>query len=92
MSEREELQVRLGCWIENWATAPYGVIPSMYTPASGRGKARVITFGLAATLDATVTIWSATQLYLRSSRGDDQMFKSEQEFRDHCVANYGAPA
>lgn len=93
MSLREELQNRISAWLlerESTFTAPYGVIAGLHTPASGRGKARVVTFGIARTLDATLFVWSPTRLDLETNRGTYQ-FKTEQEFYDHCVKEYGAP-
>lgn len=92
-SEREQMQERLINWLETWTTAPYGVIGGMFTPESKRGKARTITFGLAGTLDATVTIWSVARLELKSSRASDTLvFKHESEFTQFCVEAFGAPA
>lgn len=91
-SPREQMQEDLAAWIETWATAPYGVLPSLKPREDGgKGYARTITFGLARTLDATLWIWSAKHLDLQQSRdGDVHRFKSVDEFKQFCVEQYGA--
>ena len=92
MSPREELQQRLVSWLESWATAPYGVIAGLRDRQDGPGKARVITFGLAGTLDATLFIWSPKRLELQSSRsGDIERFDNEAAFMRYCETEFGAP-
>lgn len=91
MSSREELQNRLVSWIETWATAPYGVIAELRDRENGPGKARVITFGLAGTLDASLFIWSLKRLELSSSRADIiERFDTEDAFMQYCINNFGA--
>lgn len=91
MTPREMMQERLAGWMEEWTTAPYGVITGMHTREDGPGKARIITFGLARTLDATVFIWSAKRLELRTSRTNSiERFDSEADFVAYCVSEFGA--
>lgn len=91
MSPREELQNRLVSWMETWTTAPYGVIAGLRDRQNGSGKARVITFGLAGTLDASVFIWSPKRLELSSSRTDTiERFDNEDAFVEYCVNTFGA--
>jgi len=93
MSPREELANRIADWLDartNVFSAPYGVIRGLHTPENGRGKARILTFGIAARLDATLMIWSATRMDFRSTR-DEQTFRSEVEFYDYCVKTFGVP-
>lgn len=56
--------------------APYGILSGLENVAKG-GKVRVVTFGCARTLDATVTVWSPTRLTVRAqgfaSRDLDRM-------------------
>lgn len=47
--------------------APYGVLSSLDLLPKG-GRVRTVTFGCAATLDATVQVWSPTRLTV-SARG-----------------------
>lgn len=92
MSSREELQNRLVSWIETWATAPYGVIAELRDRENGPGKARVITFGLTGTLDASLFIWSTKRLELSSSRTDViERFDNEDRFVQYCVDKFGVP-
>lgn len=92
MSEREQVQQRLAAWLETWTTAPYGVLSSLQAREDGRGKSRVLTFGLAATLDASLTIWSPTRLVLRTSRASEEVhLDSAQAFINYCVEYFGAP-
>lgn len=92
MSNREQLQHELAAWLEVWQTAPYGVIAGMHTPENKRGKARTLTFGLARTLDATLYIWSAKCLHLKSSRTpEDMTFDSVDTFKQYCHRTFGAP-
>jgi hypothetical protein len=91
MSAREELSERICRWLQERSdtfNAPYGVLQGLYTPKSGRGRARVITFGICRTLDACLTIWSTERLDLHTNRGD-HAFASEEEFYAHCVAEHG---
>lgn len=94
MSDREQLQQRLAAWIGTWATAPYGVITNLRLRMDGPGKYRSITFGLAGTLDASLTIWSPTRLVVRTSRAvavEEVHLDSEQAFINYCVEHFGAP-
>ena len=92
MSEREQVQQRLAAWLETWTTAPYGVITNLRLRMDGPGKYRSITFGLAATWDASLTIWSPTRLVLRSvGTTDVTTFTSELAFRQYCAEYFGAP-
>ena len=88
-SERQLLAERIYAYLvaADRFTAPYGVLLGEYTPKSGRGKARCVTFGFARTLDATLVIWSTTRLDLHTSRGDET-FTSEYGFYKYCVENY----
>lgn len=91
LSPRAQVQQRLAEWIGTWQTAPTGVLTGLVPNPAGHGKARTITFGLAGTLDATVTIWSTRRFDVTSSRGESLTFTSEQALRHHCVTTYGAP-
>ena len=91
MTAREEIQHRLADWMQTWTTAPYGVLTSLYSREDGPGKARIITFGLARTLDATLFIWSAKRFELKSSRTHTiERFDSEADFVSYCVREFGA--
>lgn len=92
MSEREQVQQRLATWLETWTTAPYGVLSSLQAREDGPGKYRSLTFGLAGTLDASLTIWSPTRLVLRTSRTSEEVhLDSAQACIDYCVEHFGAP-
>lgn len=83
MSEREELQQRIVGWLNDRRdvyNAPYGVLASL--EKLRRGAVRCITFGKARTLDATLYVWSPTNLYLKTSRGDFS-FTSEAALYEH---------
>lgn len=92
MSARSELQQRLAAWLGTWTTASYGVVTSLRKREVGPGKARVIVFGLSRDLNATLTIWSPTRLELVTSRAEQIRFTSEDQFVQHCIAQYNAPA
>jgi hypothetical protein len=93
MSPREELQQRLATWLNSWTTAPYGVLTDLRNRHDGPGKVRVLTFGLAGTLDATLFIWSPKRLELQSSRTTGtERFDSEESFMRYCETTFGAPA
>lgn len=66
--------------IYDWAvskdfTAPYGVLTGSHTNKKGT-KYLSVTFGRARTLDATVEIYNRNFMILRTSRSDNQVFKS----------------
>lgn len=66
--------------IYTWATsnnfnAPYGVLTGSHTNKKGI-KYLSVTFGRARTLDATVEIYNRNFIILRTSRSDNQVFKS----------------
>ena len=68
MSPREEIQNQLVDWLETTSgkwTAPYGILPAMETLPKG-GKVRIITFGVARYLDATIYIWSPTKFTFKA--------------------------
>jgi hypothetical protein len=80
MSPREEVQGVLVAFLmkhNDTFNAPYGVAPALSpAPNNGRGKVRTVTFGIAATLDATAYIWSVSNVivaaqgpYARSVQG-----------------------
>jgi hypothetical protein len=90
MSLREAMQDRIVTWLSERSTtfnAPYAILPGRLP--MGRGWVRTVTFGMARTLDATLTIWSERKLTLQSSRGDET-FTSEAEFYAFAVTHYGA--
>ena len=63
-SPREEIQNRIVEFLgqhQDVFNAPYGILTGLVPTARG-GKARQITFGRAATLDATITIYSPSQI------------------------------
>jgi hypothetical protein len=82
MSPREKLQSELFDWLEmrskSQFTAPYGVLASL-EPVVGdnrlarpgskpnKGKVRVITFGKARTLDATIYIFSEKDIRVKAA-------------------------
>lgn len=90
---RQLLQNDIVAWLTERAhifTAPYGILASDPTAFDGmRGKARLITFGIARTLDATLTIWSPKRLELKTNRGD-RVFYNVDSFYEHCKEEYGA--
>jgi hypothetical protein len=93
MSPREALQERIAQWLSERSstfTAPYGVLSGLHTVGS-RFKVRTITFGIARTLDAELTIWSPARLVLRTSRGNIS-FTSEAEFYAYACEHYGVRA
>lgn len=70
MSERSDIQDKLVRFLENHAnsfTAPYGIIAGMDNV--GKGKVRVITFGVARYLDASIEIWSPNKIKIRGQGG-----------------------
>lgn len=87
MSEREELQNRIVAWLNDRRdrfSAPYGILPDLQRLK--RGAVRTVTFGVARYLDATLFIWSPTNLVIQTNRGG-RSFTSEAElyqaFEDH---------
>lgn len=93
MSPRETLQTELAAWLGSWTTAPYGVLTSLRIAPSGKGKARVVAFGVKKQFDAALIIWSPDRLELMSTRyrGRTLQFKSASEFKAYCAAELGAP-
>lgn len=89
-SAREALQDRIVTWLADRPEtfhAPYGVLPGLHRV--GPAKVRTVTFGMARTLDAELTIWGLKRLTLRTSRGDES-FTSEDEFYRFAIEKYGA--
>lgn len=61
-SEREMIQDDLVDFIRDLGyNAPYGILTNLKTLPRG-GKVREITFGMARTLDATITIWAPNRI------------------------------
>jgi hypothetical protein len=58
-------------------TAPYGVLTGL-TPSPRGGFARTVVFGRARVLDASLVIWSASNIELHANVGDFK-FTSEAE-------------
>ena len=89
MSPREQVQSMVAGWITDHRqfNAPYGVLEGLQSLKSG-GKVRTITFGICRTLDATLFIFSPTNLKLHTSQGD-WSFKSVEEFQRHCAETWG---
>lgn len=72
--------------------APYGILEGLENLPRG-GKVRVVTFGCARTLDATVTVWAPTRLTVRAqgpaSRDLDRMtFISVESFKAHLTTKF----
>lgn len=94
-SPRAQLHADIVEWIRSQPrcfTAPYGVLTGLYQNPRGYGKYRTITFGIARTLDAVLTIWSPKKLILVSSRdgGTPTEFNDVEEFKRYCVQWFGA--
>lgn len=69
MSPREQLQNDIVNYLSNRSgvfNAPYGILPSIENLKTG-GKVRTITFGVARYLDATIYIFSPTNIAVRCS-------------------------
>ena len=70
MSQREDLTRRIVLWLQERQqtfSAPYGVLDSL-KPVDGRsGYFRQITFGIARIMDATIDVWSPTNLVVRTT-------------------------
>lgn len=77
-SVREAIQDDLMEYIESFGfyNAPFGVLAGLNDLPHG-GKVRSITFGVAATLDAELLIWSAKKLTLRTRGSLSQYFQTE---------------
>jgi len=94
-SPRAQLHADLVSWIRSQSrcfTAPYGVLTGLYQNPRGYGKYRTITFGIARTLDAVLTVWSPKKLILSSSRdgGTPIEFNDAEDFKRYCVQWFGA--
>jgi hypothetical protein len=88
VSPREQLQNEIFDWLEarshSQFTAPYGVIASIEPTKSGKGKVRMITFGKARSLDATLFIFSAKDIRAQAAgplayKLDGVKFTSKEE-------------
>lgn len=55
--------------------APYGVLINDGTSATGK-KCKIITFGRARTLDATLSIYSPKFIHLRTSSGRSEVYRT----------------
>lgn len=66
-SPREQIQIDLMEYLSNRGVfnAPYGILDGMETLSKG-GKVRTVTFGQARYLDATVYIFSPTNITIRA--------------------------
>jgi hypothetical protein len=67
ISEREQIQNDLVEYLEcrGNLNAPYGILYGVQKNANGKGAHRAVTFGKSRTLDATVLIFSKTNLVFR---------------------------
>jgi hypothetical protein len=92
MSPREQLANDISEYLENCnCTAPYGVLSGIESTKSG-GKCRVVTFGLARSLDATIRIYSVDRIALRHSRsryGKDEVFKNTADLYSYLEKEFG---
>ena len=76
-SKREQVQDELVEFINRQSyDAPYGVLEGVKDLPKG-GKARTITFGIAATLDAELVIWTPERFTLRTQGPMSRYFRSE---------------
>lgn len=87
-SRRAEIAEQAVEFIRPWSTAPYGVLTGFrsakFAPA---GKARTITFGIARRLDATLVIWSPSNMVVEYSDAGNYgsvSFASLEEFASFC--------
>ena len=72
----QEIQVHIEQFLKNKDfNAPYGILTGSHVNKKGT-KYLSITFGRAATLDATIEIYNRNFLILRTSRFDSQVFKN----------------
>jgi hypothetical protein len=85
MSKREQIQDEIEAFLTNakskegytFFNAPYGIITGMDT--FGKGKVRVITFGVSRYLDASVNIYTPTRIVVNGQGG--LAYKVEGEFK-----------
>lgn len=87
MSPREKVQNELVDWLTStknskW-NAPYGILTGLESLPNG-GKVRTVTFGMSATLDATIYIWSPKKFTVKANGPyaynlDGREFKSLDE-------------
>lgn len=95
VSARALCQQRVANWLRarsHTFNAPFGVLESMEKPEHGHGYVRVVTFGIAGTLDARLLIWRPDRLELVTSRSNETtVFASIEEFFAHCITEYDAP-
>lgn len=87
MSDREKLAERIADYIRKSGVFPacLGVATGLYTPSSGRGRARQVLFGG----DNDLRIWSASDLSLRKG-AELHNFSSEEDFYAFYDQNYGS--
>lgn len=69
--------------VTTW-TAPFGVVPGLHDLPSG-GKVRTILFGIARTLDATVTIWSPTRIVIEGQGAFADLVDGTYESVDEVI-------
>ena len=84
----EQIKEKLVEWAyEQDFTAPYGILDGDHVDRKGK-KYKSVTFGYARTLDATVMIYNRNFMIYRSSRGDDNVFKSFDELLKFLKAEF----
>ena len=91
MSPREEIQKRLVAFLEKrsgFYNAPYGILSGL-EPLRGGGKVRSITFGICRILDASIVIFSPSNIRIEG-RGPyaykvEGEFKSVEEVEKHLT-------
>lgn len=67
--------------------APYGVLINDGASKTGK-KCKVITFGRARTLDATLSIYSPKFIHLRTSSGRSELFRTVDAVKDELARLY----
>lgn len=67
--------------------APYGVLINDGASKTGK-KCKIITFGRARTLDATLSIYSPKFIHLRTSSGRSELFRTVDAVKDELARLY----
>jgi len=88
MSEREQIQQDIEDYLEgnDYFNAPYGVLSGLQS--CGKGKVRTVTFGVSRYLDATVYIFSPTNIEVRGQGGLAYKFDGKYSSKESLIEKF----
>jgi hypothetical protein len=88
MSPREKAQEDIVEYLENdpYFTAPYGITEGMQS--IGKGKIRVVGFGVSRYLDANIEIWSHKDIRVKGQGGLAYKFEGNFASVDALISHF----